>query len=167
MTNKKVRRQSLTKLNLTKPEKNSQWVFDQTKLVPSYNFRKCISTLKKESSLAKLPETLINACNNCFKEQLIVQYLNNTINVAYSSTFYIAHPNFQILHLSAQFIVYIVKSHNKACFGWMWPVKLLVQSDCSVFWSTMSLERINWDLSFFFYMELVIKWIYHLRLLFY
>ena len=108
MTNKKVRRQSLIKLNLTKPEKNSQWVFDQTKLVPSYNFRKCISTLKKASSLAKLPETLINACNNCFKEQLIVQYLNNTINVAYSSTFYIAHPNFQILHLSAQFIAYIV-----------------------------------------------------------
>ena len=33
-------------------------------------------------------------------------------------------------------------------FGWVWLVVLLVQLDCRVLWSTISLQEINWCLRF-------------------
>ena len=46
----------------------------------------------------------------------------------------------------------------------MWPVLSFVQSDCRIFCSPRSLERIMWCVSFFC-MEFIIKCRYHLRLL--
>ena len=30
-------------------------------------------------------------------------------------------------------------------FGWVWPVVLLIQSDCRILWSSISLWRIKWS----------------------
>ena len=35
-------------------------------------------------------------------------------------------------------------------FIWVWPVVPFVQSDCRIYWSSISLERMKWCLSFFF-----------------
>ena len=41
-------------------------------------------------------------------------------------------------------------------FGWVWPGMPLVQTDCWILWSTISVERISWYLGWF-------SWRYSLR----
>ena len=41
-------------------------------------------------------------------------------------------------------------------FGWVWPVATFIQANCGITWSSISLESINFHLSFS-YMELFVK----------
>ena len=59
---------------------------------------------------------MINACNSCFKVLNIVQNIdevNNVINFSMVSNLPFVHPNFQILHLPARFIVDVGKCSSE------------------------------------------------------
>ena len=56
-----------------------------------------------------------------------------------------------IINISRRIIFWISREGKiwTATFGWVGLAMPLTQSECRIFWSSLSLERINWYLSFF------------------